>query len=330
MSKAMRLLTLVGLVAAVAAGCGSADDQGGGETAAEGGGVQTLTVGVIPAVDVAPLYLGIEKGFFREEGLDVKPELVQGGPASIAAVMSGDDQIAFAGTVPLILARAQGLPVKIVAAGNRAAEDPAEAWEGLIVKDDDSINSLKDLEGTTIATNAVKGMTELTVRELLEREGVDVSTIKFTEVAIPDMPAALSGGRVPVVGMSEPFMSVALQDGAKSVTPMFAGLEPGMMVGTYFTSEETLSKDPELVAKFRRAMNASLDYAQAHPEEARAIVATYAEIPPPLLKALKLPLWGSDLNQPSIQLMADLAEKHGFAEEKVDVGELIDSGSEGT
>ncbi|WP_406019719.1 ABC transporter substrate-binding protein [Nocardioides sp. NBC_00850] len=71
----------------------------GGESADESaGGATEITVGVIPIVDVAPIYLGVEKGFFKEEGLDVNLELAQGGAAIIPAVASGQYQFGFSNT----------------------------------------------------------------------------------------------------------------------------------------------------------------------------------------------------------------------------------------
>jgi NitT/TauT family transport system substrate-binding protein len=324
-TRAAALVAAVMLVGGVTA-CGG-DDATTSTKAGGSDAVKSFKVGVIPAVDVAPLYLGIQKGFFREEGLDPKPVITKGGAESITGVIGGDFAIAFGASVPLIQARDKGLPVKIIAPGNRAAEDATKPWEALMVKGDGSIKTLKDLEGQTIATNSVKGMTELVLRELLERNGVDVSKVKFTEVPIPDMPASLSSGRIPAVGMSDPFMSVALKDGDQQLTPMFAGLDPGMTVGTYFTVEPTIKKDPDLIARFQRAIGKSSDYAQAHPDEARAIVNSYAQIPAPLLKGLTLPQWGSDLNRPSIQLMADLALKHKYIGKPMDVSQLVAEGA---
>jgi NitT/TauT family transport system substrate-binding protein len=64
------------------------------------GAVARLDVGVLPITNVAPLYVGIEKGFFRKERLDVRPKISEGGAATIPAVLSGDQQLAYSTTVP--------------------------------------------------------------------------------------------------------------------------------------------------------------------------------------------------------------------------------------
>ena len=65
---------LAGIVVAALlalAGCG---DDGGSSSAGEGG-VTKVKVGVLPISNVAPLYLGMKKGFFKEEGLEVEPSI---------------------------------------------------------------------------------------------------------------------------------------------------------------------------------------------------------------------------------------------------------------
>ena len=82
----VRLLVAALAAAAVLliAGCG---DDGGGSGGGSGGGGDegpvTLKVGVIPIADVAPLYLGMDKGFFEEEGLKIEPQLAEGGAAIV-------------------------------------------------------------------------------------------------------------------------------------------------------------------------------------------------------------------------------------------------------
>lgn len=313
------------------AGCGGDDDGGGADGAPGGGGQETATlnVGVLPIADVAPLYLGIEKGFFREEDLRVEPHIAQGGAAVVTGVVSGDFDFGFAATEPLIIARSEGLPVQIVTTGNQAALDVENAWAGLMVEGDGPIQEPTDLEGRTIAVNALQGTAQLTILELLQREGVDISTLEFTEVPFPDMPPTLGRGDIPAVAAVEPFVTSIAAEGGENIAPYFSGLEPGMTIGTYFTVEPTIEESPELIERFARAMNRSLEYARTHEQEARQVITTYTEIPPEAVETMKLPLWRSDLNRPTIELMADIALEHEFIDQELDVEEMIWEGATG-
>ena len=109
----MKIAAVV-LIAAVTvlAACGG--DSGGGGQA---GKPATLKVGVIPIADVAPLYLGRKKGFFKKEKLTIDPQLAEGGAAITPAVVSGDFQIGFSNTISLLIASSKNLPVEIITQG---------------------------------------------------------------------------------------------------------------------------------------------------------------------------------------------------------------------
>ena len=313
--------SLLAALVLAAAGCGGDDGP------ADSGPV-TLKVGVLPISDVAPVYLGAEKGFFDDEQIELEHQVMQGGAEVTAAVVSGDIDLGFSATEPLIVAKSKNLPVEIVTQGNQAAATEAEAWDGLLVAKDSPIREPADLEGKTIAVNALKSMPELCVRAVLARQGVDVSTLKFVEVPFPDMPAALEADRVDAVAAVEPFVSQARSEGARTLGSYLTGLEPKLTVGTYFTATPYLQDNEDVVKRFARAMNRSLDYAQEHPDEARQAVIGYTEIPPAVARSMKLPLWSSDLNPDSIELIADEAERFDFVEEKPSVDELIWDGAE--
>jgi NitT/TauT family transport system substrate-binding protein len=317
------MICLAALAAAALAGCGGDDDGGGG-----GSGPATLKVGVLPIADVAPLYLGDEQGFFEDEQLTIEPQVMQGGAEVTAAVVSGDVNMGFAATEPLIVAKSKGVPVEIVSQGNQAAATEEDAWDGLMVKDA-SIETAKDLEGRTIAVNALKSMPELCARSMLEREGADVSKVDFVEVPFPEMTAALDAGRVDAATAVEPFVSQAKAGGARSLGSYLTGLEPKLTVGTYFGATEYIEANSDVVERFARAMNRSLEYTQAHPDEARRAIAGYTEIPADVAKVMKLSFWSTDLNRPTIELIADEAERFDFVEERPDVDELIWSGAGG-
>lgn len=316
----MKARSLLAVAMLAVAGCGG--DDGPADT-----GPVTLKVGVLPIGDVAPIYLGAEKGFFEDEQIKLEQQVMQGGAEVTAAVVSGDVDFGFSATEPLIVAKSKNLPVEIVTQGNQAAATEKAAWDALLVPEDSPVRQVGDLEGKTIAVNALKSMPELCVRAVLARKGVDVSKLKFVEVPFPEMPAALEADRVDAIAAVEPFVSQARGEAARSLGSYLTGLEPKLTVATYFTSTPYIQENEDVVKRFARAMNRSLDYAQAHPDEARKAVIGYTEIPPPVARSMKLPLWSSDLNPDSIDLVADEAERFEFVDEKPNVDDLIWDGA---
>jgi NitT/TauT family transport system substrate-binding protein len=319
-ATAARLLLLTALVcvAAVATACGDDDDGGGGA-----GEQATLNVGVIPIADVAPLYLGIDKGFFKDEKLTIKPQLAEGGAAIAPAVLSGDFQIGFSNTISLLIAASKDLPVQIISQGVLGGEDESEAWADLLVLKDGPIEDGKDLEGKTIAVNTLNNICEVTIKASLEKDGVNVDELKFTEVPFPDMNAALEQKRVDGACVVEPFVSQGKAGAAKGIDPFYVRTAPDLTVATYFTTREYAEQNADVVDRFVSAMGKSLEYSQSHPDEVRQVLLDYTEIPPEAVEAIKLPIWRTDLSEPTIEQLSKLSEKYGLIEEQPDLDELI-------
>jgi NitT/TauT family transport system substrate-binding protein len=314
-------MLLAALACAVGvAACGDDDGDGGG---GGGGEPATLKVGVIPIADVAPLYLGMKKGFFEEEQLTIKPQLAEGGAAITPAVVSGDFQIGFSNTISLLIAASQDLPVEIITQGVLAGKTEDQAWADLLVLKDGPIKEPQDLEGKTIAVNTLKNICEVTIKASLEKEGVAVDTLKFTEVPFPDMNAALEAGRVDGACVVEPFVSQGKAGAARGIDPFYVRTAPDLTVATYFTSTEYAEQNADVVDRFVSAMNRSLTYAQSHPDEVRQVLLDYTEIPPEAAEQITLPVWRPDLNRPTIERLSELSEKYGLIEEQPNLDELI-------
>ena len=316
-------LVALGIAAAlVAGGCGDDEEEGGGggEAAAE---QTTLRVGVIPIADVAPLYLGIEQGFFEEQNLKIEPQLAEGGAAITPAVLSGDFQIGFSNTVSLLIAASKDLPVTIISQGVLGGKTEEEAWADLLVLKDGPIKEPKDLEGRTIAVNTLSNICEVTIRKSLADMGVDDTKLKFTEVPFPDMNAALEAERVDGACVVEPFVSQGTAGKAKGIDPFYVNTAPDLTVATYFTSKQYAEENADVVERFVTAMEESLDYAQQNPDAVRKILLEYTQIPPEAVESIKLPQWRRDITTDTVELLSQLSLEYGLIESEPDLNELI-------
>ncbi len=319
------LMAALALAAGTLAACG-----GGGEEKAQpsGGGAKaakpaTLKVGVIPIADVAPLYLGVKKGFFSKRQLTIQPQLAEGGAAIVPAVVSGDFQIGFSNTISLLIAASKNLPVQIISQGVLGGTDAQHPWADLLVLKSGPIKTGKDLEGKTIAVNTLNNICEVTIKASLEKEGVDVTKLKFTEVPFPDMNAALEAKRVDGACVVEPFVSQGKAGKAKGIDPFYINTAPDLTVATYFASKDFIAKNGDVVDRFVAAIKESLDYAQQHPDEVRQVLLEYTQIPKAAAKAINLPVWRADLNRPTIEQLSALSKKYGLIKEQPNLDELI-------
>lgn len=316
-TKALGAVATV-IVLAAATGCGSDST----EVPSGEGGLQAVTVGIIPIVDVAPLYLGDEQGFFEDHGIDLSLESGQGGAAIVPGVVSGQFQFGFSNVTSLMVARDQGLPLKVVAPGNSSTgEDPD--FSAVVVKGDSPIQSAKDLAGKTVAVNTLKNVGDTTIRESIRKDGGNPDDVEFVELAFPDMPAAVANGQVDAAWVVEPFVAICKSEGDRVVAWNLVDTAEDLMIAGYFTSEELAESDPDLVENFTAAVEESLEYADSHPDEVRDIVQTYTEIDDELIAQVTLPKWSSTINEESTQKLADLAEQDGLLEKPADLSALL-------
>ena len=319
----IRGLTAVAAALALLVACGGDDGGDGGEGGGEGAQPVTLTVGVIPIADVAPLYLGMNEGFFEEENITIEPQFAEGGAAIIPSVVSGDYQIGFSNTTSLIIAGTENVPVQIISQGVLGGATTEEAWDAVIVNEDSPIEGPDDLEGKTIAVNTLQNIGPLTINTALDQEGVDYSTVEYVEVPFPEMNAVLEGGDVDAVWVVEPFVSQGKGQGARTILFPYEQTTPDLTVATYFASRQYIEENGDVIDRFVSAMNRSLEYAQENPDEARDVVLEYTEIPPEAAEAMTLPKWSPDLNIDTIERTAELAEQYGFIDAPPDMNELI-------
>ena len=314
--------SLVSLVAAalllVVSGCGSSDD----EPPAATGGTRQVKVGVIPILDVAPIYLGKEQGFFSSRGIELTMETGQGGAAIVPGVVSGQFQFGFSNVTSLLIAQSRGLPLKVVANGVASTSKDKADYSGVVTRDD-SIRTAADLAGKQVAVNTLKNIGDSTIRASVRKAGGDPSSIKFVELAFPDMPAALEAGRVDAVWVVEPFLSTTLAQGGRLIASNYVDTAPDLTVAVYFTSEQLLRDNPDLAKRFTEAMNESLAYADAHPDEARQVLTTYTQIDKAVIPDLTLPKWPEEINRESVETLANLAVQDGLVTEQPDVDALL-------
>jgi NitT/TauT family transport system substrate-binding protein len=320
----MRRSPLVAFLVAVSLGvaaCGGSDDDAA--TPSAPGQPDKVNVGVIAIVDVAPIYLGKEKGFFSNRDIDLTLTTAQGGAAIVPAVLSGQYQFGFSNTISLLLGKSQNAPLKVVSNGNNSTGVADKDFAGLFVKADSPIRSPKDLVGKTVAANTLKNIVETSVKSSVKKDGGDAAGVKFLELPFPEQVPALEAGRVDAIFVVEPFQQAAVAAGARKIASSYVDAAPDLTVAMYFTSEQLIGTNQDLVTRFTEAMKESLAYADGHPEEVRDVLGTYTKIAPEVREALILPKWPPDVNRASVEALADLAVADGLMAQKPDIAALL-------
>lgn len=282
-----------------------------------------LTVGVLPVVDVAPIYLAEDMGFFEEHGLDVTMEVGQGGAAVVPAVMSGDYDLGFSNFSSQANAYSQGLPLYSVSPGVFSTGERGADNSAVVAMPETEIETPADLAGLTVATNTLSNNFVMAVAHAVEQDGGDPDLIDWVELAWPDMPAALENGNIDAGVVVEPFLTLAQDIGAEPVVWNWIEVDPNFLVAGYFTTTNFAEQNPDALERFIGALDEARIYADENPEEVRRITETFTEISEDVRERMILPRFGGEFNVEELQRQVDLAEKHGVTSGPVDVTEMI-------
>jgi NitT/TauT family transport system substrate-binding protein len=309
------------LLAVTACGTSPSTPSSGSSTGAAK--PDAVKVGVIAIVDVAPIYLGKKQGFFSQHNIDLSMEVAQGGAAIIPGITSGQFQFGFSNVTSLMLASSKGAPLKIVCNGVNSTGIADKDYSGVVVKADSPIKTAKDLAGKNVSVNTLKNIGDTTVRASVRKAGGDPKAVKFVELAFPDAPPALQAGRVDAIWVVEPFLSAALAQGGRLVASNYVDAAPDLTVAAYFTSKQVIESKADLVKRFTEAMQQSLEYAGAHPDEVRAVLSTYTKITPEQAAKIVLPKWPAQVNRQSLETLAGLSVGDGLLDKAPDLTALL-------
>jgi NitT/TauT family transport system substrate-binding protein len=226
-------------------------------------------VGYIPNVQFAPLYVAIENGYFRDEGLDVTIDYSMEND-NMALLGADKLQFAIVSGEQVLLARAQELPVVYVA--NWYRDYPV----AIAAKKEQGIQSLADLKGKKIAVPVLSGASYIGMRALLNAGGlqesdVDIDVVGFTQAEM----LATDHDQAAVIYTANETVQLEAQGYELDVLRVSDYLA---LVGNGLaTSEKVISENPELVQKMVRAFLRGVEATIADPDEAFEISKKYVD-----------------------------------------------------
>ncbi|WP_026453789.1 ABC transporter substrate-binding protein [Saccharomonospora iraqiensis] len=314
--------TSLGLLASVS-GCGllggedDAASSGGGDSDLE---QSSITVAHLPSIDVAPLYLAQEKGYFADEGLDVAIEQAASGQAATQKMIGGDADIVQSSYVPYFLAQAKGTAeVRIVADAVAAAPDTFS----LVAKKDGEITGVEDLEGKKIAVSATNTIADTIVKSLMKTNGLDYGSVEWVQVSFPDTAAAVARGDVAAGTLIEPFLTSGAQEhGVHPIADVATGPTDSFPLAGYGALAEFTENNPKTVAAFQRAMEKATSDAQDR-SVVEPIIQDTAKIDAETASLVNLPTFHSSLDASRLQRVPDLMVEFGLIDSKIDASAMI-------
>ncbi len=279
--------------------------------------VNVTTVGIDAGAEV---YYAKDLGYFSKAGLDVEISPSANGGAAAAAVAGNGVDIGYADMVSIASGYGKSVPFTVIAPA--AIHEPSAPVNLLVVQTDSPIHSAKDLNGKVIAGSGLGTISGFVPREWLERNGADLSSVKFVELPFPSMLPALEAGRIDAAMIAEPFYTAAKGNVRVLASPydVVANAKP-FLISAYFTTDAFATAHPDVVAKFAAAIHQAAVWANKNHAASADILLKYAKLDPALAATMTRAKYGEELSPQLLQPIINLAAKYSkfppFPAEKI-------------
>lgn len=266
------LAALAAVAAVTLASCSSqasSGDSGGEQPAADE--VIKLRVQSQASIAAEPLFIGMEEGFFEEEGLEIEIVDIPDAATAFSALQSNQLDLAFAPTISVLQASRQNMPLVMVAPSDGLNPDSAglpvdEARNftssGVYVSKVSGITDIAGLAGASIAVPELKSQPDGTITSVLHEAGIETDDIQWQNLGFVPAVAALKDGTLDAAFLVSPYTIEADQAGLKRVmNPSVEFFPPGSATTAWVGTQSWVDGNSEAVARFQRAIAKSAAWA---------------------------------------------------------------------
>ena len=285
---------------------------------------------VAHSVFYAPLYVAIEKGYFKDENIDLTLVTGFGADKTMTAVISGEADIGFMGSEASVYMYSEGASDYVV----NFAQLTQRAGNFLVARQDNEHFQWADLKGKTVLRGRKGGMPEMVFEYILKENGIDpekdltiIQNIDFGSTA-----PAFADGRGDFTIEFEPG-ATSLESEGKGHVIASLGKDSGYVPYTAFSAKKSyLKENPDVIQRFTNALQKGMDYVRSHsPSETASVIkpqfpeTTLEMITTIVTRYYEQDTWKSNLifEESSFDLLQDILESAGELEKRAPYKDLI-------
>lgn len=324
--SSLALLLILSLSAAALIGCGSKKESGGAK------GQKVVLNEVAHSIFYAPMYVAIEEGYFKEEGIDLELVTGFGADKTMTAVLSGEADIGFMGPETTVYAYNEGASDVVLnfaqltqRAGNfLVAREPAEnfAWS--------------DLKGKNVLGGRAGGMPEMVFEFVLRKNGIDPMADLMIDQSIDfgSTAAAFSGGQGDFTVEFEP-SATALETEQAGYVVASLGVDSGYVPYTAFSAKESyINENPQIIQSFTNALQKGMQFVNEHTSEeiAKVIAPQFPDTEESTITKIveryqKQDTWKEDVifSEDAYTLLLDILDESGQLTDRPPYEELVNT-----
>jgi len=278
--------------------------------------------GVIDAQISAQQILADKLGYYADEGLVVRNQLIQSGPDIGSMIAGGSAPVSFDATIDVIIIKGHGVNCRILTPTNNAG-----GTQAVVCRPDLNLTSARDLEGKTIGMPGGAG-TLIAIRGMAQQLGVDVSRINFINMMPADAIPALEAGDIDCMGAWEPWITQAvklgntfLMSGTRAEFPELSGPVNWMAFhGTFQVTDDYIQSYPNSWRAMIRALKRATDFVNNSRDQAVEILSGELHIEATdLREMMNRNVYSMAVDEAFVNgcdAMADLCVEFGYIDEK--------------
>jgi NitT/TauT family transport system substrate-binding protein len=307
------------------AGCSSG--SGGSSSAASGPlpEVSSIVVDAVPTADEAGLYIAKDNGYFKQQGLNVTVEPINGGEYGMGDLQDSKAQIVVGNYVSFILAQIAGtyaapgasvqLPInmRIIADGSQMR--PGN--QAIYVMPGSHVRTVADLARyhASVAINSVDNVGQVLLGSLFQENGLnpDLKSIRQVVLPFPFMLGDLVAGKIDAAWLPEPFGTIAEEQlGAVQLTDLDQGSLQNFPIGAYIGTTTWVQHHPHTVAAFLRALEKGQQVADTNRGAVEKALEVNTKLPPLQASTVTIDSYPLGMDVPVMQRVSDAMFEFGL------------------
>jgi NitT/TauT family transport system substrate-binding protein len=269
-----------------------------------------LRIGTLKIAAQTDVWVAQQRGIYAKNGIDAKISLFNTGAESIPALQGGSIDVLL--SIPGIgmVAMERGIDLAAIFQDEVAHKTPPDS-ASVQVLEGSPIKTLADLRGKKIGVGGLSTQNTIAVKMLLDKAGVDLSSVAFSEVPFPAMINALKAGHVDAVVPVDPFTTQLRLSGGRVLSWNYVEAIPEQPLGVWFTKGSIIKSNPQVIEAFIKSMKESIDYLHADESRARDEIAGYIKIDRSILDSMPLIGWDYRVKLDRWQAVIDMMARYG-------------------
>jgi len=298
-------------------------------------GLTTVKVGALKLSSTAPIFIGIDKGFFESEGVKIEPVWFKAAQPIAVATATGDIDVGATGlTAGLYNSVAQGMKIAVVA--DKGREWPGYRLTAIIIDTDQwkaGLRDLKDLKGKRVGITQMGSTYHYMLGNLFEKRGLSLNDVKVVPLgSITSMRDTVISHQIESAFLNQPFVTAVEKNGTANVLLWVGDYLPYQIAAIFFG--EKLMKNRATALSFMKGYIKSCryyyDYALIKKEgapyqEILHLISKYTEEKSDII-SLALPYndRNGELYIEDIEKQLDWYYRNGMVSKKMSSSEMVD------